>query len=416
MTVRQRAIDANDHHSGALGRLPSIEVASILSVTSVVSLYSAAAYYLTNNALVPIEAFHLYATLSVFTFMIAVSSRRSFRAISNHFLLVVAVGSFLSILALHTIMFPMNAVATAWLESRVAFAVMLVVFLLMFSACSSLDATIRATALVVLFSCTVNVLEFFSGGELFGWLSTVPGRAAGLYENANDSAMFIAFAIPIIATRTSLRLRIPLYLVSLAGVYVTFSRSGLILLGLAILACELRSSKGSHVRTIVLAGVATLVGLGFAIQFNTDLANAISSLLDPYLDTNTMSRIYFTDNSSSGERWHVLQRGLEEFGTAPLFGHGTGYTQTWAEGVSVHNIFVLILAEYGLLGLAWFSLFAIGVLQSPGRLVQTFFGLFCVAGLFTHNHFDRPAVALLIALYVVWARQNERVPQRAKLR
>jgi O-antigen ligase len=142
--------------------------------------------------------------------------------------------------------------------------------------------------------------------------------------------------------------------------------------------------------------------------FSGDIAKILTDALWPYLDANTTARIEFLSYDSTEERMAVLQRGWEAFEAAPLFGQGIGYTYAWDFPVSVHNMMLLMLAEMGILGGVWYLLFLASLAQYPRPFGLLACSVILVTGLFTHNHLERPAVAIVIALYAVSACQPSR--------
>ncbi|MFM9863553.1 MAG: O-antigen ligase family protein [Micropepsaceae bacterium] len=296
------------------------------------------------------------------------------------------------------------------LIGRGHFLATLVATFFLLGACIRLDFVIAAVGVIALLGCAINVVEFFFAGTSFDWLSTVPGRAAGFYGNSNDAAMFIALAVPIVAMNVSPRSRWIFYALTFVGVYVTFSRGGLVVWASLVAMSELmlgygRRGWGTRV-TLALISCLGLVGL---LSFvSADASRTLTETLWPYLDANTIARVEFASNDSTAERMLLIERGLEAFSEAPLLGQGVGYTHSWDASASVHNMMILLLAEQGLLGGVWF-LALLAVLWSYGRPygVAIAIAVF-VSGLFSHNHLERPALALVVALYLAVAVRRQR--------
>ncbi len=390
----------------------AIGVPEFAAIAALLLLYSYAAYYLFGQGVALLQPNFVYLLIYVLSVLVLVTDRRGSEGVAQHSLLIATLASLLVLMALQFIVVDVGQEGLALFVGRVHFLLTFMAMSAILSACTRLDLIVRVVATVVVVSCVINLGEFFLAGSVIAWLSNVPGRAAGFYENSNDSAMFIAMAIPLVALNTNTRARWAFYGLTLAGVYVTFSRGGLIAWALFVAVSELAQGhrRGWGVRAMVF-GLGGFVAIGIISLFSTDIARLMTETLWPYLDANTSARIEFLSNDSTQERMMVLERGFEAFAAAPLFGNGVGYTYAWDFPVSVHNMMVLMLAEMGLVGGVWYVLF-LWSLWSYGRPYGALaFLVILVTGLFTHNHLERPAVAMAIALYAVAARRTRGAPR-----
>jgi hypothetical protein len=326
-------------------------------------------------------------------------------SLSQHGTLMAVWLVFLLMMAAQFLFLEISPEGTSLFIGRVHFLATLVASFFLLGACARLDFVIATVGILAIVGSGINVVEFLFAGTAFDWLSTVPGRAAGFYGNSNDAAMFIALTVPLVALNLSLRTRWVFYALTFVGVYVTFSRGGLVVWATLVASSELmlgHGRRGSGTR-MVLAAISLLGLAGLLSFFSADVSRTLTETLWPYLDANTIARVEFASNDSTAERMLLIERGLEAFADAPLFGQGVGYTHAWDASASVHNMTILMLAEQGLLGGVWFLALLV-LLWSYGRPygVAIVIGLF-VSGLFSHNHFERPALALLVALYLVAA-------------
>jgi len=236
--------------------------------------------------------------------------------------------------------------------------------------------------------------------------SQVPGRAAGLYENPNVSGAILVYLGLIGSFELAVMPTYLLWAVVSMGAALTFSRSAWIMLIVALvgLAVEGRLGRGRG-RIIFVGMISILVGFIFLSLLSGDLYYIVSrSPLAEYLDPNTVARLgasgSLVDDYSSFEREGVLRAGWRAFLDAPVLGHGLGFTREWDQPVSTHNMFVLFLAERGLIGcLLYVGLLGAILLYSRGtaRLLAV---AVCIDAFFTHNQLDLMCEVCVISVIV----------------
>ena len=264
---------------------------------------------------------------------------------------------------------------------------------------------------VVLFSALIVLAEFFSGFSLPVPMTTVPGRAGGLFENPNSAALFLSMALPIVTIGLKPIFRVFWYALFLTCVFLTFSRGGLALCAVAILMVEAfplqRGGRTSLRRLaiciLVIATVVPLYGL---------VSTFIITNFGSELDANTIARVRLEGDFSSDTRLYLLKLAWQEFSGSPFWGHGTGAADQWQEGVSVHNQFGLMAVEFGAIGLLWFAAFLTALWSLPRPFGIWATSLFTVAAMTTHNLTDGPTYALILASYAalpaIFAIQRDR--------
>jgi len=369
------------------------------------TIYSSAAYFFFNNGMSELKPLYFYIVVYVcgaYAYLTSPGAGGSFR---RHFTLVGLLALLVIATSIQFLIFDISAAGLDLYIGRIHFFLTLIAFFLLLGSSSRLGTVIDALKWIVVASCAINVAEFFYIGPSQGWMSTVPGRAAGFFENANDSAMFIALAIPIVAVTSSSRVRWLFYLVTFVGISVTFSRGGIVCWATFVAIAEImlglkRNAWGSRVflAAITVVGIVALVS-----NFSSDFASTVTEMLSPYLDANTGARLSFEDSYSTNERAYVFQRGMQAFFDAPFFGQGIGYTHSWDASGSVHNMIVLMLAELGLVGGIWFVLFIVSLWVYGRPFGVAIAVVLLVSSLFTHNHLERPALAMAIAIYALAA-------------
>ncbi|MEN3354204.1 MAG: hypothetical protein V7640_2362, partial [Betaproteobacteria bacterium] len=175
-----------------------------------------------------------------------------------------------------------------------------------------------------------------------------PGRGAGLFINANGAAAFILMGTIAALPYTPARFRAALLLLAVLGVAPTFSRFGWIFSALLIvLAIALKLLDRRQVLLIGCAIPLLIAGAGAYYEFVLQSGN--ENLLGRLAWFQT-----FGDQAdfSARERAHVAHLAWERFLDSPLYGQGIGVTVSRGARVGTHNMYVLLMAEQGLVGLA----------------------------------------------------------------
>lgn len=400
----------------AAKRTATIGFPDVAAAAALCGIYSYAVYYLFNHGAAYLQPNYTYALVYLAGAFVYMTNHTARRALSEHTSIIALWIVLIVLMSIQYVFFEISSEGMGLFTGRMHFLVMLVATLLIFSASASLERIIAILGLVVAGVSALNIFEFFFAGNAIEWMSNVPGRAAGFYENANDSAMFICLAVPLVAMQLKGAWRIGFYLITFAGVYLTFSRGGLALFAFVVSLVELvlsASKPGWAVRAVILSafGLSALVTLSF---LSDEMSRVVTELLWPYLDSNTAARIEFLSNDSTNERMVLLEHGLDAFAAAPLFGNGVGYTHAWDASASTHNLFVLMLAEMGLVGGIWMLAFVYVLWTYPRPYGGFLAALVAMSALFSHNHLERPALAMLLALYFVTAQAHARRSRAAR--
>ncbi|UYO01226.1 MAG: hypothetical protein KIT02_08510 [Devosia sp.] len=265
----------------------------------------------------------------------------------------------------------------------------------------NLKAIVRAVQVVMWGTALLNVAVVLMPGLFPVKMGVYAGRAAGLYWDPNQCATFLAMALPLMCLGASHGMRLVHYGIVLVGIAFTFSREGIVLWLVAVTLDHVmlsNAAQGMATRLLRLMRVLLIVGLvaGLFLIFYQDIINA----LRPFLNTDTFSRLSGVDRGTTNERIRLMLYGWEAFAQQPILGMGYGSTHVWSHGLSVHNMFVLMLAEFGLVGFAAYC-FMLGALLYQGtRIAVVIFAMLVIQSVFTHSYFDLPYYLLLAILYL----------------
>ena len=245
--------------------------------------------------------------------------------------------------------------------------------------------------------------------ELFNPLSfsEVVGRSAGLYINPNMAGEALVLGMILSITVLPSWYRGVFIILAGAGVFITFSRSGIIGWLIAVGGLMLGGFIGrTHaVRTgfmvLFLIGVTFLSGQFMGIQEQTGLQNnnvneRLAWLMDPL----------GVSDASSWARKYVVQQAWERVGERPFLGGGTGAVH-YGLDIPPHNQFLSHMIDHGVLGAMLIPLLMVALIwraEGESRRVGFIFSCavlwFCF---FTHTMFNNAHSLLLLALVAALA-------------
>ena len=275
------------------------------------------------------------------------------------------------------------------------------VFTLMFSEQFLVHRIQKVFAMLAVLSIVINCYDF-----AHPILTSVPGRAAGLYVNPNIAGQFIAMAMVAGVTVLPRHLRLMFVLVCGLGVLLTFSRGAWILWGLGMVWL---GGAGVIIKACIrflLVASASVIALGLiAFLFSGELGAILEQTgLSDYLDANTRARLGMTGSQLSDYAaqtrilliWESIQIGKE----APIFGHGLGYTNEWRLPYQPHNMYLLFWVEGGLIGLLFYAGLMLLLLLNSVGIGKILVAQLIVAGMFTHNQLEQPVFLMFTAFAV----------------
>jgi O-antigen ligase len=394
--------------SPAHSRVPSL-LATAIGYFVILYLYSSLAWIVMMLYPAIKVAYFLYFLLAALPFLLAVN-RSTVDILRDHWSFVFLIVLYFLYVSVQYVLFDMAdlpSVREAYFENG-QFLVTIFISLIAFELSINFRHLLTVLYAVVIASCVLNVIEFFDQMAFPIQLSTVIGRAAGLYQNPNVSADFIAGTIPLICGRSGRTSRLLCYAITGVGTFLTFSRGGWGLWFAAVAITELALVDWKNFRfnsgNIAIVSAFMIGVIALVIAFGPALS-LITGELGSNLDLNTATRLQLLTNDTTLSRLELARQGLIAFTSAPIFGHGVGYTWQWEFGLSVHNMFVLVLAEQGILGFIWLMTLLAVWWRYPRPYGWWLVVLFCVTGVSTHNFFDGPMPGILITLYLVAAKR-----------
>jgi O-antigen ligase len=347
------------------------------------------------------QMFCIAALLGSLLIDLAVGDKRSFALSRAEASFVALALCYLAIMGVSFIFSSQSDDAVQMLMTRSKAALFMVISVPLFRRSGARNALGVSSIILAVLGSILTIYDFF-----VPTFSSVPGRGAGFYINPNDTGFMLVALAVVASSRLWVATNYVVWAAVISAVVLTFSRSGWVLLIVALSGqAWLGRLGGGRSRFVFIGSVSMLLGVVFLTYVSGALYDFVaSSGLDSYLDPNTVVRLgaygAAIDDASALERQDALQRGLQAFYSAPIFGHGVGYTNEWDAPYSTHNMYVLFLAEFGLVGFGIFcSLLGVALFSARGeaRLLAV---LFALASFFSHNMLDWPGTALMLALAI----------------
>lgn len=313
------------------------------------------------------------------------------------------------------------------LKERLRDVVLLTTFLAAFLMMAGELSFLKKLILVAVFlGVVINLISIFHNGFLpppdIKWAH----RPTGFYPNPNESGIALIFGM-ILSLEALPKSWRPLFAVFvLAGVLATFSREAVLGWIVAVACLGFFGVIGwkSTIAYVVLLGLCGAVVSMLAVK-----AHLIHvDVLDFYKIQVGRFWAVFTGIShdpSSVDRLKVLKLGWAAFLAHPFVGNGIGYTYHWSMPISTHNMYLLYMDDYGVIGFFLYPLLIWcmirGAVGETRRLAWTMAIFLLFWGFFDHNivqnYYSLFAISLTAAM--VWlsrkdlALKSEPVPARA---
>lgn len=221
----------------------------------------------------------------------------------------------------------------------------------------------------------------------------IAGRAAGLYLNPNIAAQALVMILACLMSRGSPKSNLFASAIALAGLFLTFSRGGLIAWAILI---AVATVHGRLPRWFLWA-----IGLSSALVLlaGPQVLDALSAWVSPE-NRSSLDRLAWLlgqgslSDSSARERDYIVGYSWSQFLQAPVLGHGLGYMWVWAADVGTHNLIMRHLVEYGVVGSLIFPLFLFASIRftvegKERRWLWSVAGVALLLSLFSHNMLEQ---------------------------
>jgi len=263
-----------------------------------------------------------------------------------------------------------------------------------------------ALVFAVLFGTALNIYEFFVPMTF----SLVQGRSAGLFVNSNLSGEALVLGMILSVTVLPLLWRGPFLLLTGIGIFVTFSRAGIVAWSIAV--CGLFFfTKVVRAKDLVWTFLLSLFVVGIVLLPKLD---AILATMDRagVINKNTEERLEWLTNpsgvsdDSSWSRMYVAQQAWRKFADHPWIGSGTG-TMYESFDIAPHNQYLSYMVDHGVVGATIVPLLILALIwgaRGEARRVGLVFGTTILwLCFFTHNILSFGHSLVLFALLAAMA-------------
>lgn len=245
------------------------------------------------------------------------------------------------------------------LKERTRDVVLLMAFLGVFLMLSrELDFLRRLVILAVLLGVAINLITLVHNGFLRPASVTWDHRPGGFYINSNESAIALILGMIVSVGVLRPRWRASFAIFTLVGVAATFSREGAI--GWVVAVVCLGAFGVIGWKSLGLHVLGFVVCAGVVILLLPELHLIKPGLLHYYyLEIYYRSFGYFEGvplDSSIRDRITLMKAGWHLFLGHPWIGNGLGSTYHWSLPLSTHNMYLLYMDDYGVIGAVLYPL------------------------------------------------------------
>jgi O-Antigen ligase len=353
-------------------------------------------YWAKVSPLPPITWIYVFAVLALPLMILSPS-----RGISKPLLLWI--GSYLMItVASYVFLSTGNEFEVQELRTRMLSVAFIAVMMVIFSNQSRVHAWVRKLIVIATVIAAINNVLGASVPDLFGD-SGVVGRWGGWYVNPTKSGMGLMLGLVFGTEVLVPLLRIPYVMLGGVGILLTFSR-GAMLMWILLLVWLLVRGKIPHQQTagwflgLILLGLITgLQGEEIVRGFNLppQIIERLEWFQNPLENKGDAE-------GSSGARMEVAETAWEMFLQRPLTGYGVGSTVTWSFPISTHNMYLSLMADYGLIGVAMLPTLVWSVVWKARGVAKSLSpslgGSMLIWGIFSHNILDEFYILMSFSL------------------
>jgi hypothetical protein len=309
--------------------------------------------------------------------------------------------------------FPSSQSEMAWQEVRwrSVTIISLLMFLETFRSPEATRWARRTLVIAVVVGVASNIYGIFNPTFFFHGTHV---RPSGLYENPNRAGIALVLGMIMSVTVLPSWVRGPFILLTGIGVFVTFSRSGILAWLIAVAGYILL--RKIDVKHLFLAGSISLVLVAVAILPQWDSVLTTLGKTDATNDRDVKERMAWlmspTDISDESGRSHVdiAKRAWDKFGDQPFLGMGTGSYYEIFE-IPPHNQYLAFMLDHGILGAAILPLLLLAITwEACGESRSLSIVLSCtlmVVSVFSHDLMSQEEGLVVFALMAAMAAMSQ---------
>lgn len=260
----------------------------------------------------------------------------------------------------------------------------------------------KVSIVALLIGTTLNIYELFNPMTF----STVAGRSTGLFANPNQAGQGLVLTMIVGFGVIPSKWRPVLLIVGIAGVLPTFSRSGMLAWGAAVIALYL--FQGVKLREIRRLLIIPIVIVAFVYS---PLWGSLEDSLTHrgVLNEDVRQRLDFVgskggdvQDSSATEREELASLAWERFRMEPWLGWGTGAYYLPPFWLGPHNTYLAMMVDYGAIGILVYPslmlVILIGVNRESAKLAVPIVIALTLYGFFSHNLLEQRMTLLGVCM------------------
>jgi hypothetical protein len=260
----------------------------------------------------------------------------------------------------------------------------------------------KMSIVALLIGTSLNIYELFNPMTF----SNVAGRSTGLFANPNQAGQGIVLTMIVGFGVLPSRWRPVLLLAGIAGVLPTFSRSGMLAWGAAVIALYLfQGVKLREVRRLLIIPVVIV-----AFVYSPLWGSLEDSLTHRgVLNEDVRQRLDFVGSkgedvkdSSATEREALASLAWERFRMEPWLGWGTGAYYQPPFWLGPHNTYLAMMVDYGVIGILVYPslmlVILIGVNRESAKLAVPIVVALTLYGFFSHNLLEQRMTLLGVCM------------------
>ncbi len=272
------------------------------------------------------------------------------------------------------------------------------------------NLTIARTAILFITTVSIfnHILELFVPGIFYSEdsLTKIVGRSSGFYGNSTGAGEAIILGMILSYGLVPQKLKVFFLLFALLGVIPTFSRAAIaawfIIVFILIMTQAIKKQVALTLGIIllVLMAIALPIFITFLDIFLGDYAENILTRLDFFSSKTTIA------DGSSQSRLTVAKAAFGYFSDNPLLGAGHSFTEHWEHSVSTHNLYLLHMVQFGLIGIFIYPFLILSIIwkaEGEAKKTSLAFAVFLLLiGFTSHNVLNGFHTLLAIAVMSSW--------------
>ena len=200
----------------------------------------------------------------------------------------------------------------------------------------------------------IMLFDFFNPGSLtsFETPGYNVGRASGLLINPNQAGYSLILSMVFIYSFCSKRIIQLALVIFIPAILLTFSRSSWLLTILAFIIFYKKINISSIIFSIALSAFISIIGLTLFLETTNLDERLLITAFDNILSRLDILSIFDSSLSSNSDdvRNDLISYSISEWSNSIFLGNGFGYTTSWIIDQGTHNMHLLFLVEFGLLG------------------------------------------------------------------